>query len=295
MATWKLATGSVVGNAITAGIATAAVTAVADTLGLYPLFGAGAALVGGLTTLIVVGLDNREAVGVHEARWAAAGGWMTWALWSSTPWYGPLGLLLLAAGSLLGAAAGPMLRRHTAAGEPQGRRGGLVVGATSRRNLEWVNRLSRVCNIKGAECDTVEWENGAGYDVTVILPEGGATRRDVSMHVDGLASDANLPDGCGIRVVASGQGRRTLVLKVGTVNRLKEFIDYPVGNAWSSTLDPKVFGETASGDPASALLRESSQLIVITHQKRTMEVADALYGVSMQGDGVSKVISQRLS
>ncbi|MEU1310438.1 chromosome segregation protein SMC [Streptomyces cinnamoneus] len=42
-------------------------------------------------------------------------------------------------------------------------------------------------------------------------------------------------------------------------------------------------------------LQESSQLIVITHQKRTMEVADALYGVSMQGDGVSKVISQRLN
>ncbi|WP_053913642.1 AAA family ATPase [Streptomyces sp. TP-A0875] len=41
-------------------------------------------------------------------------------------------------------------------------------------------------------------------------------------------------------------------------------------------------------------LQETSQLIVITHQKRTMEVADALYGVSMQGDGVSKVIGQRL-
>jgi chromosome segregation protein len=41
-------------------------------------------------------------------------------------------------------------------------------------------------------------------------------------------------------------------------------------------------------------LRESSQLIVITHQKRTMEVADALYGVSMRGDGVTTVISQRL-
>jgi chromosome segregation protein len=41
-------------------------------------------------------------------------------------------------------------------------------------------------------------------------------------------------------------------------------------------------------------LRENSQLIVITHQKRTMEVADALYGVSMRGDGVSAVISQRL-
>jgi chromosome segregation protein len=42
-------------------------------------------------------------------------------------------------------------------------------------------------------------------------------------------------------------------------------------------------------------LKDSSQLIVITHQKRTMEIGDALYGVSMQGDGVSKVISQRLS
>ncbi|MBM4724576.1 chromosome segregation protein SMC [Rhodococcus hoagii] len=41
-------------------------------------------------------------------------------------------------------------------------------------------------------------------------------------------------------------------------------------------------------------LREKSQLIVITHQKPTMEVADALYGVSMRGDGITTVISQRL-
>ena len=43
-----------------------------------------------------------------------------------------------------------------------------------------------------------------------------------------------------------------------------------------------------------AELRESSQLIVITHQKFTMESADALYGVSMRGDGISQVISQRI-
>jgi chromosome segregation protein len=41
-------------------------------------------------------------------------------------------------------------------------------------------------------------------------------------------------------------------------------------------------------------VRETSQLIVITHQRRTMEAADALYGVSMRGDGVSTVISQRV-
>ncbi|MDN8547650.1 chromosome segregation protein SMC [Microbacterium sp. NM3R9] len=41
-------------------------------------------------------------------------------------------------------------------------------------------------------------------------------------------------------------------------------------------------------------LRTSSQLIVITHQKRTMEIADALYGVSMRQDGVSAVVGQRV-
>jgi chromosome segregation protein len=41
-------------------------------------------------------------------------------------------------------------------------------------------------------------------------------------------------------------------------------------------------------------LRSASQLIVITHQKRTMEIADALYGVSMRGDGVTQIIGQRL-
>jgi chromosome segregation protein len=40
--------------------------------------------------------------------------------------------------------------------------------------------------------------------------------------------------------------------------------------------------------------REQAQLLVVSHQRRTMEAADALYGISMQGSGVSKVVSQRL-
>jgi chromosome segregation protein len=39
---------------------------------------------------------------------------------------------------------------------------------------------------------------------------------------------------------------------------------------------------------------DRAQFIVVTHQKRTMEAADALYGVTMAGDGVSQVISRRL-
>ncbi|OSC42373.1 chromosome segregation protein SMC [Mycobacterium decipiens] len=41
-------------------------------------------------------------------------------------------------------------------------------------------------------------------------------------------------------------------------------------------------------------LRDQSQIIIITHQKPTMEVADALYGVTMQNDGITAVISQRI-
>jgi chromosome segregation protein len=41
-------------------------------------------------------------------------------------------------------------------------------------------------------------------------------------------------------------------------------------------------------------LQSNSQLIIVTHQKRTMEIADSLYGISMRGDGVSHVVSQRL-
>ena len=44
-----------------------------------------------------------------------------------------------------------------------------------------------------------------------------------------------------------------------------------------------------------AELRRDSQLLIVTHQKRTMEIADALYGVSMRGDGVTQVISQRIT
>jgi chromosome segregation protein len=42
-------------------------------------------------------------------------------------------------------------------------------------------------------------------------------------------------------------------------------------------------------------LRQTSQLIIITHQKRTMEIADALYGVSMRSDGISAVVGQRVA
>jgi chromosome segregation protein len=39
---------------------------------------------------------------------------------------------------------------------------------------------------------------------------------------------------------------------------------------------------------------ERQQVIIITHQKKTMEIADTIYGVTMQSDGISKVISEKI-
>ena len=41
--------------------------------------------------------------------------------------------------------------------------------------------------------------------------------------------------------------------------------------------------------------RNDAQLVIVTHQKRTMEAADCLYGVSMQPGGSSKVVSEKVS
>jgi chromosome segregation protein len=40
--------------------------------------------------------------------------------------------------------------------------------------------------------------------------------------------------------------------------------------------------------------RSEAQLVIVSHQKRTMESADSLYGVTMQPGGSSKVVSERV-
>jgi chromosome segregation protein len=44
-----------------------------------------------------------------------------------------------------------------------------------------------------------------------------------------------------------------------------------------------------------AEFRDAAQLIIVSHQKRTMEAADVLYGVTMEPGGSSKVVSERVA
>ena len=64
------------------------------------------------------------------------------------------------------------------------------------------------------------------------------------------------------------------------------------------TKDPRVVDDGLERSGGVGLIRESTRLFEageITHQRRTMEAADALYGITMRGDGVSAVISQHLA
>lgn len=264
MATWSLCTGSVSGNAITAGIACAAVVAIADTVGLHPIVGAATAVVGALCTVIASGFGDAEAVGVHLARWVAAGAWVTTVLSLSSPW-SLWSIGALAAGCVIGAAAGPMVRRHAAAPEAAGGRG-VVLGSTARENEEWRQRITERGGqpFAGVVVEAVtRWDNGNGEDVRVCMPKSGATVDQLRTLAPGLAADANLPHGCSIEIIEpEGEGQRTVLLRVPTKMMTALDEGHPLWEEQRSILDGVPIGAHPNGDTAQGPIREESWLVV---------------------------------
>lgn len=264
MATWNLCTGSVIGNAVTAGIACAVAVAVADTLGLHPLVGVGAAVVGALCTVLMSGFGDAERLLVHLARWVAAGVWVTTMLSLSTPW-SLLSVGILGAGCVVGAALGPMVRRHAAAHGAAGGRS-VVLGSAARENDEWRQRIVDRGGqpFAGVVVEAVtRWENGNGEDVRVCLPRSGATVDQLRYLAPGLAADANLPHGCSIEVIEpEGEGQRTVIMRVPT--RVLTALDegHPLWEEQRSILDGVPIGAHPNGDTAQGPMREESWLVV---------------------------------
>lgn len=130
---------------------------------------------------------------------------------------------------------------------------------------------------------------------SLLFPGGQA-------HIE--MTDPDNPSDTGIEIVAQPRGKRLakMMLMSGGEKSLTAlallFAVYKV-----RTVPFYVFDEVEAALDDSNLsklldaierLKETTQLIVISHQRRTMEQADVLYGVSMQADGVSRVVSQRL-
>jgi S-DNA-T family DNA segregation ATPase FtsK/SpoIIIE len=268
---WHLATDSVLGNAVTAGVGIAATTAAMDAAQMHPVAGAGFAGIGALTSLLSGGMDTPERVTANLARWSAAGAWMSWgmldgkwgAILHSDPWSIPA-LGTLAAGSAIGASLGPWLRRRSQA--PKGQPGGLVLGSAARENADWQQRILERGGIgfRGVVVESVtRWGNGLGEDVRVVLPKAGATVDQLRHQLPGLAADANLPHGCTIETIEpKGEGQRVVTLRVPTrmLDNLNEM--HPLWDEQRSILDGVPIGIRPNGDIAEGPMREESWLVV---------------------------------
>ncbi len=129
----------------------------------------------------------------------------------------------------------------------------------------------------------------------MLFPGGAA-------HIE--MTDPEHPAETGIEIVAQPQGKRIMKMTLmsgGEKSLTALALLFAVYR--TRTVPFYVFDEVEAALDYANLqrlldaierLKDQTQLIVISHQRRTMEQADVLYGVSMQADGVSHVVSQRL-
>lgn len=212
---------------VNAAMAAAAVAGVGHETGLPASWVLGAAGFGAVGSYVSGTWGDNElsnnALGLRAAAWLAGGGWASVAI--NDPWsagsFGSLACLTC----LFGAAAGAMSarRRKKEARDNEAR------AALFRVKLaaDWEDRFARVCNISGCQVINIEkYPKDTGYMLEVKLPGNGATWRSIQQFCDQLASDLDLPAGCGVEVTP-GVTRGVCIVKVSTVNALSEVIDLP--------------------------------------------------------------------
>jgi chromosome segregation protein len=141
--------------------------------------------------------------------------------------------------------------------------------------------------------------NGAGVDAEAVevAAEAEADRAEIAQH-----EEEDL-EGVEIEITPAGKATKRLSLLSGGEKSMTAlaflfavFLARPCPFYILDEVEAAL--DDLNLDRFLALLRRYSdraQFIVITHQKRTMEAADWLYGVSMGGDGVSKVLSRPLA
>ncbi|GII91153.1 hypothetical protein [Sinosporangium siamense] len=258
-ADWSLRPRGAAGAAVQGALALAALATVGDAVNLETIWGGAFTVAGALGTVVVSARQDLAPAGLlyRLGCWIGAGSWLTYAL-AATPWnlntFAALGIGALTAG-LLAPLARPRSRTETAGGGTA-----LVLRQGGRIGAEWEARILRVCRVRVVVTQVRTWPNGTGYDVHADLPGGGVTRGQVAGYAEGLATDARLPEGCGVEV-AAGEHRGAVVLRVSTVNRLAQVVDYPPDYSPQSVLEAIEFGEHANSDPCGAEVREEATLI----------------------------------
>ncbi|MFJ2630862.1 hypothetical protein ACIO6U_02710 [Streptomyces sp. NPDC087422] len=203
---------------------------------------------------------------MRTAAWLGAGAWCSWAI-ANGPWtqWG-IGTLIAGTLGLGGAMAGAhhveaeAAEKKTAA-EAEARRASLD-GKRAATAKEWEERIARVCNGTVVQIVGVEdWATGSGFTLEGEFGPGGAKWRDIASASDAMASDARLPEGCGIEV-GPGVHRGAVLINVATANALIADAPYPDDYTPLSINEPAPIGVYRDGEPAAPVMRQRSALIV---------------------------------
>lgn len=152
----------------------------------------------------------------------------------------------------------------------------------------WIWRLEHVARVKGARVLGIErWiypgpdgqDRCTGYTLEVLLPMTGETWQTVKSFEDGLASAADLPEGCGVEV-GPGASRRRCLIEVSTVDALRDDIPLPVPDRPRSINDPVPLGVVRNGATAEVPLRyEAAILVGATGSGKSNELQTLMAGL----------------
>jgi hypothetical protein len=203
---------------------------------------------------------------LRAAGWLGAGGWCSWAI-ANGPW-SQWGMGSLLAGVLgLGAAMAGAHHVEEKAEEKRAEADAAARRATldgKRKAIadEWEDRIVRVCAGAVVQIVGVEmWESGGGFSLDGECGQGGTRWKDVALYKDQLASDAKLPEGCGVEV-GPGAHRGAVLIHVSTVNRLVEDVYYPEDYSPLTVKEPAPLGVMRDGTAEGPVNRQASMLVV---------------------------------
>jgi hypothetical protein len=231
----------------------------------WPLLAGGVMSVGG----VIGGLAREDeekltggALVFRVASWLGAGGWMSYALTYNNP-INPTTVGVLAGSAAFMGVVGAHLANRKRKRDEKAQAVADYLAKVGTAN-EWADRIDRVCNLRGTKVIAVDdkgWPKDAGFSLEVELPSGGHTYRTIKAFSDGLASDAKLPEGCGVEV-GPGVNRGLAVIKVSLINALDG--EHPVPLDVTPLDFEKHFDIGKERDSSLALinLREFSAMLV---------------------------------
>ncbi|MFJ8440101.1 hypothetical protein [Kitasatospora griseola] len=191
--------------------------------------------------------------------WMAAGGWSSWALAHGGPWQWPeLGALAVA--GITAGTLGAAFAAHEEV-EQAKRTHLLLIGARRQLAAHWTDRIRRVCSVEVTVLGIEHWPSGAGYTLELELPEGGTTRRSIADRAEGLGTDLDLPDGCGLQITP-GISRRRVLIQV-TTKVLTDELLFPAEEMEETTTvnNPIPIALLSDGARAEMDLRQASTIV----------------------------------